>query len=154
MIRNRQTMKRKLAKELIEKLTLLFGELNINKTETAKFEEKIVYILNDIIELVEDSNGIYPVLTSKIVERIPSVIVDMGAIPFVCNGADIMAPGIAELKRPFKINDLVIIRDITHKKALAVGRALKPSKEIEIKKKGKVIANLHYVGDKLWNAIS
>jgi PUA domain protein len=147
-------MKRKKTKQLLEKLTTLFGELNVNKTETAEFEEKTVYILNDVVELVEDSNGIYPALTSKIIERIPSVIVDMRAIPYICNGADIMAPGITELKSSFKENELVIIRDINHEKALAVGRALKSSEGIEVTKKGKVIINLHFVGDKLWEAIS
>lgn len=154
MIRKRQSMKRKKVKKLLEKLTMLFGDLNIDKTETAEFEEKTIYIFNDSIELVEDCNGIYPLLKSKLIEQIPSVIVDMGAIPYVCNGADIMAPGITELKSSFNENDLVIIRDMTHEKALAVGRALKSSKDIESTKKGKAITNLHFVGDKLWKAIS
>ena len=46
----------------------------------------------------------------------------------------------------------MVIRDVTHGKGLAVGVANKSSQEIEMSKTGKVIKNLHYVGDKLWEA--
>jgi len=44
------------------------------------------------------------------------------------------------------------VRDIRYSKALAIGKALKSSVEIMAEKKGKVIKNLHYVGDKIWVA--
>jgi predicted RNA-binding protein (TIGR00451 family) len=74
----------------------------------------------------------------------------MGAIPFVCKGADVMAPGITEIKTPFEEGALVVIRDVKHGKALALGKALRSSTSIMTEKKGKVIKNLHYVGDKIW----
>jgi predicted ribosome-associated RNA-binding protein Tma20 len=37
---------------------------------------------------------------------------------------------------------------------LAIGISNKSSVDIEMSKKGKVIKNLHYVGDKLWGAAS
>ena len=64
-----------------------------------------------------------------------------------------MAPGITEIGS-FDEGDLVVIRDINHGKALAIGIANKSSADIEASKKGKVIKNLHYVGDKLWGAVS
>jgi predicted RNA-binding protein (TIGR00451 family) len=45
-----------------------------------------------------------------------------------------------------------VVRDVTHGKALAIGRALKSTPEIEAARKGKVVENLHYVGDRLWGA--
>ena len=142
-------MKRKAAKRLLEGLSSQFRNLSAEKVETAKIEDKEVYLFDEALEFVKDENGLYPYLGSKYVDSMPKVVVDMGAIRFVCNGADVMAPGIAEMS-DFKEGDLVVIRDVNHGKALAIGVANKSSAEIEASKKGKVIRNIHYVGDKLW----
>jgi PUA domain protein len=142
-------MKRRDARYLLEQLERLFGVSGVKKIEEAEFEEKKVYILDNSIDFIRDGNGLYPHLGSPKVDQLPYVVVDMGAIPYVCNGADIMAPGIKEMEH-FNEGGIVVVRDITHRKALAIGKALKSSTEIEASKKGKVIQNLHYVGDKLW----
>ena len=49
----------------------------------------------------------------------------MGAIPYICKGADVMAPGIKEIPLNFNEGDIVVVRDIKHRKALAIGKALK-----------------------------
>lgn len=146
-------MKRKAAKRLLEELSDTFPNLTAEKVETAVVEDKDIYLFDETIEFVKDENGLYPFLSSKYVESLPKVVVDMGAIRFVCNGADVMAPGITEMGA-FKEGDLVVIRDVTHGKALAIGMANKSSADIEASKKGKVIRNIHYVGDKLWASAS
>ena len=146
-------MKRKAAKKLLEELSSQFGGLSGGKVETAKVEEKEVYLFDENVEFVKDENGLYPFLSSKYIDLLPKVVVDMGAIRFVCNGADVMAPGITEMG-DFNEGDLVVIRDVTHGKALAIGVANKSSADIEASKKGKVIRNIHYVGDKLWGSAS
>jgi PUA domain protein len=143
-------MKRREARDLLEQLGRLFRVSGVTKVEEAEFEDKKVYILDDSPDFIRDGNGLYPHLSSGKVNLLPSVVVDMGAIPYVCNGADVMAPGIKEMAGAFDEGDIVVVRDITHRKALAVGRALKSSAEIEASRKGKVIQNLHYVGEKLW----
>jgi len=142
-------MKRREARDLLEQLERLFGVSGVNRVEEAEFEDKKVYLLDDSPDFIRDGNGLYPHLSSGKVNLLPSVVVDMGAIPYVCNGADVMGPGIKEMEA-FDEGNIVVVRDITHRKALAVGRALKSSAEIEASRKGKVIQNLHYVGDKLW----
>ena len=77
----------------------------------------------------------------------------MGAIPYVCNGADVMAPGIKEIKGEFEEGDLVVVRDVEHGKALAIGKALVGSDEMKEMRKGKAVTNLHHVGDKLWKSL-
>jgi PUA domain protein len=149
MLRKRQSMKRRDARELLEQLEHVFGVSGVGKVEEAEYEDKKVYILDDSLDFIRDGNGLYPHLSSGKVNLLPSVVVDMGAIPYVCNGADVMAPGIKEMDS-FEEGDIVVVRDITHRKALAIGRALKGSAEIEASKKGRVVQNLHYVGDKLW----
>ena len=83
------------------------------------------------------------------------VTIDMGAVKFITNGADVMAPGIVEVDPYIKEGDVVWIRDEINRKPLAIGRALvdaeKMVEEEKEGRKGKVIKNLHYVGDKIWN---
>ena len=141
------------ARELLRKLSEKFGEIKAKKVEAAEFEKKKVYFLDEHIEFIEDENGLYPYLGGSYLDYFPRVVVDMGAIRFVCNGADVMAPGIVDADE-FEASALVVIRDVTHGKALAVGKAVKSSDEILSDRRGKVVKNLHYVGDKLWESAS
>ena len=152
LIRRRKSLKRKEAKKLLTRISEPFDSVKAEKVEIAEFEDLILYLFDDKIEFIEDANELYPVLNSKYIDQLPSVIVDMGAIPYVCNGADVMAPGIIELD-DFNEGSQVVIRDVNHKKALALGKAKKSSKSINESRKGKVIENLHYVGDKLWGIL-
>jgi len=151
MLRKRKSLKRRTAKKLVDELSSRFGEIDVEKVESAELEDYIVYLLNDVVEFVRDGDAVYPHLGGSHVDELPRVVVDMGAIPYVCNGADVMAPGITVMDS-FEAGDLVVVRDVAHGKALAIGRALKSSSDIEESRKGKVIENLHYVGDSLWKA--
>jgi len=81
------------------------------------------------------------------------VAVDMGAVPHVCNGADIMVKGIRSVDREFAKGALVVIVDETHGKHLAIGEALVDSASIREMERGKVVSNLHFVGDDAWEAM-
>ncbi len=95
-----------------------------------------------------------PVLTNTVaLEKMPRVTVDMGAVPHVVDGADIMAPGIRKVEGTFGEKELVIIVDEKHGKFLSVGRSLLGSEALAATKKGKVIVNIHYVGDVVWETI-
>jgi PUA domain protein len=87
----------------------------------------------------------------ELLDRFPSVYVDMGAIKFVCNGAKVMRPGITSLGT-FKKDGIVIVKDQTYKKGLAVGVALVDSEFAASMSTGYVIDNLHYISDKFWEA--
>lgn len=78
------------------------------------------------------------------------VTVDMGAVKFVANGADIMAPGIIDADPAINVGDLVWIRDERNKQPLAVGEALISGADMIVKESGKAVKSLHYVGDVLW----
>ena len=144
-------MKNRDARTLLLELSKRYGETLAKKVEVAEFDEKKVFLLNDRIEFIEDDNGLYPFLGGSYLVSMPKVVVDMGAIRFVCNGADVMAPGIVEVDE-FDKGSLVVIREVTYGKALAVGKALMSSGEIISNKNGKAVKNLHYVGDKLWES--
>jgi PUA domain protein len=78
------------------------------------------------------------------------ITVDMGAVRFVANGADIMGPGVTGVDPSLAEGDLVWIRDERNNRPLAVGRALLSADAIASKAKGKVAVSIHHVGDKLW----
>ena len=85
---------------------------------------------------------------------LPRVVVDMGAIPFVTSGADIMRPGIVGLDQNLGKGDVVVVVDEKHGKPLAVGNMLLPAGEALQTKHGRIVHNLHHVGDKIWRFVS
>jgi len=78
------------------------------------------------------------------------VTVDMGAVKFVYNGADVMGPGIVSCDLSVAAGDLVWVRDVKNLIPLAIGRALLAGDAMASKAKGKSVQSIHHVGDKLW----
>ena len=76
-------------------------------------------------------------------------MVDMGAVKFMCNGANVMRPGIKRYTE-FGTNDIICVIEESQHKFLAVGRAMTDSSALEGMSKGEVIKNLHYISDKYW----
>ncbi|WP_290809937.1 RNA-binding protein [Halovivax sp.] len=77
------------------------------------------------------------------------VIVDAGAVSFVSDGADVMRPGITEVRGDVEAGDLVLIAEESHGKVLAVGRSRVDGDDL-LGDEGKVIDSLHFVGDELY----
>jgi len=96
----------------------------------------------------------YPTILAahKLNLRLPTVVVDMGAVPHILNGADVMAPGIVRFDE-FGRGAIVYVADEEGGRVFAVGRALVSSSELSNMKRGKAIKTLHYAGDKLWRII-
>jgi PUA-domain protein len=103
--------------------------------------------------LFRTADSVLPtLLAAELITKLPKAVVDMGAVKFVCNGADIMSPGIVRYEGDFQKGDVIVIVDVTHGKPLAIGETLYNSEDARKTKKGAAIKNLHYVGDKVWNA--
>lgn len=149
----KRILSRKNLKNFKEEADYLLNE-KVNTVTRAELEDgTIIYIIEKEVAFAIKEAVLFPTLNNNIIEKLPSVIVDMGAIPYVCKGADIMSPGIVEVKGEFEETALVIVRDVNHGKALSIGKALVSSKNMKCMPKGKAIKNLHYVGDKIWGAI-
>jgi PUA-domain protein len=84
----------------------------------------------------------------------PKAVVDMGAVPFVAKGADVMAPGIRRVEKEFNQGDTVIVSEEKYGKNLAVTEAIMTSVEIMQLRRGKALFNVHYVGDRVWKALT
>ena len=112
----------------------------------------ILYAINNVLKLWKSNEGYIPVLTLLLENKVnlKTIIVDMGAVRFVTNGADIMRPGITKIDPKIKKGELVKIVDEKNNRALAVGKAMFDAKNMEAKTSGKVIKNLHTIKDDIW----
>ena len=91
-----------------------------------------------------------PFLTEiSTLDKFPYVQVDMGAVKFICKGANLMRPGIKKFSK-FSKKDIVCIVEESQNKFLAVGKSEVDSSELENMDKGEVLKNLHYISDKSW----
>jgi PUA domain protein len=132
--------------------TVLLQTYNItfNKKDMISADEKVVYLNNEPAFFYYE-NQLYPTLKYLLKQPIlKTITVDMGAVRFVVNGADIMRPGIVAIDANIQKGEAIIIIDQNNKKPLAVGIALFSSEEMQKVSSGKVIKNIHYVGDEIW----
>lgn len=105
--------------------------------------------------LISDGGKLMPALSASedVLNTLPKVVVDMGAVPFVTNGADVMAPGIRKVDEGAKVGDVVLVVDEKHSKGLAVGVLLMEREEVLKRPKGKAVKNVHHVGDEIWKGM-
>ncbi len=140
-------------KDLVSTFGEAMAELENKVMEKVTLDEYSLILVDGKPLLFEIEGHLFPTvrgaLEMKLQKRL--VTVDKGAIRFVSNGADIMAPGVVGADPEIKEGDLVIIVEETHKKPLAIGRALMEGPQMVEADSGKAIKSITYVGDKLWN---
>ena len=153
----RTILKDRDSKPLIEELRRLPNQEHLThkarvEVETVK-DSEIVFV--DGVAIAFRRKGeLAPVLTNtSALDGMPKITVDMGAVPHVAGGADIMAPGIRKVNGEFAERQILVVVDEKHGKYLAVGRALTGSGPMAATKKGKVVENVHFVGDLIWEVI-
>jgi PUA-domain protein len=156
----RYPLKTKEAKQILEDaskrlhidLDALFGvKANVEVVESGVGE---IYLLAGKPVLYKAGDAVLPTLCfSEFVAKAPRIVVDMGAIPYVCKGATVMAPGIVRIEGDFGKGDIVVVVDMKHGKALALGESLLDADIAKTTKKGPVVKTLHYVSDKIWDYI-
>lgn len=154
-IRRRHRLKKKEIRKLSDEISESIGapvfseEDTIDRGSAPEFD--VIFVNGRILAFVYEENA-FPTVRGLLEYGASKryVTVDMGAVGFVCNGADVMGPGVVDADISLNEGDLVWIRDENNRKPLAVGKALVPGTKMLEKEKGKVIASLLYVGDKLW----
>lgn len=139
--------------EDIKKYEIIFDKRDI--VVYLKQDDIEGYLLNGNLFLIKKDGMIFPSLKSIFEKdiKIASVYIDIPAVKFISNGADIMRPGIKEIE-DFSEKSIVVVRDEIHKKAIAIAYSEINSQDLKIMEKGKVLKNLCYVGDKYWNYVS
>ena len=107
-------------------------------------------ITGEGIKILKINDDYLPFLSETgTLEKFPNVMVDVGAIKFMCKGANLMRPGIKKFTE-FEKEGIVCIVEESQHKFLAVGKALVSSLELENMDKGEVVKNLHYISDRFW----
>ncbi len=139
-----------------EGLLEIFGKSCISQDETVDRANignfDVILVNGEILAMVVKDRPFLTVkgfLKYRVEKRF--VTVDMGAVKFVYNGADIMAPGIVDADSGITEGDLVWIRDQKNLQPLAVGEAVISGKDMVISNKGKAVISIHHVGDDIWN---
>jgi len=138
--------------EILEKINLQWN-VKLSKQKNVRFhyitDNEIIITGTDLTAIMV-GNNILPFLNeTAILKKFPNVVVDMGAIQFVCKGANIMRPGIKDFT-DFEKGDIVCVIEESQQKFLAVGIAKMSSDELKNAKKGEVIKNMHYISDNFW----
>ncbi len=153
-------LKEREAKALLCKVTeklkinveqLFKGKVSLEVVETDVGE---IYLINGKPQLAKIGELVFPTLMfDEFLAVAPKTVVDMGAVPYVCKGANVMAPGIKRYEGDFKKGDFIAVVDERHGKALAIGEAFYESDEARKIKQGVAIKNIHYVGDRIWDLV-
>jgi len=154
-IRRRARLRRKEVLEILGRLANEFGmtvpldDVPLDEAEAGphrlllRGEEPIALFIGDAI--VPTVRGLLAFPATK-----RWVTVDMGAVRFIYNGADVMAPGIVEADPAIRAGDVVWVRDEKNRRPLAVGRAIMDGPTMAQAEKGKAVETIHHVGDDLW----
>ena len=131
--------------EVVE-VVLLFGDNSLYLIDGEPLFLKTV--VKDVGEVIVPTLFfVHKSTKSKLFPQYPRAVVDAGAIKPIVNGADVMRPGIRELVGEFNRGDVV---SDEKGRVIAVAVALFSKAEIVQMQKGKVLLNIHHLGDKLW----
>jgi len=139
---------------ILDKMTQQW-HIEIPKSKTLvlhEIDDDTNLITGDSITSIQIGESYLPFLSETVLlEKFPKATVDAGAIKFVCNGANVMRPGIKKFTE-FQKDDIICVVEEVHGKFLSVGKALVSSAEMSTITKGEVVKNLHYISDKYWEA--
>lgn len=159
-IRKRRPVRRKNIAPLLKALESSLGiDLSVDGAflEMAEYGPWQMVFVDKVAKAIEVKNGDnerFTFLTLRgFLEHSDAakwVDVDHGAIPFLMNGADCMVAGVQAADEDIAVGELVWIRDMTHKKPLAIGWSTMEGQEMAAATKGKGIKTLHWIGDELW----
>ena len=157
MIRKRKRLRSKEVKAYHEEIERALGIIPFTTDDAVDLAESsefnVIFVNGEILAMVYDGKTFLTV--RGLLKHRPQkkfVTVDMGAVPYVTNGADIMAPGIVDADADIQTGDMVWIRDVKNLVPLAVGVSLTSGEDLKKGGKGKVIMTIHNVGDKLWKS--
>ncbi|MEM3104761.1 MAG: DUF1947 domain-containing protein [Candidatus Bathyarchaeia archaeon] len=143
-------------------LTRLIKQLfNLDFNRKASWEavrvdkERQIYIIDGLPLFIQINGEVYPTIicVEKGIISLPKVTVDMGAIPHIANGADVMMPGVVKIEGSFKEGCIVAVVDEKYGKILAIARSLISSDTASKMSTGRGFKNIHHVGDIFWKTM-
>jgi PUA domain protein len=153
--RRRKRLRRKEVAALVKKIDGVLGwapfadDAIVDVAEGPDYD--VLYVEGEILAIVVEGEP-FPTIRGLLrgLPRRRYVTVDMGAVPHIYNGADVMAPGIVDVDPSIQEGDLVWVRDVKNLRPLAVGKALMSGETMVASDRGKAVRTVHHVGDGLW----
>ncbi len=128
-------------------------KIDIPKVKNLKvyqIEDNLQLITGKDIKILKKDDDYLPFLSeSQMLKKFPFVQVDMGAVKFMCKGANVMRPGIKKFSE-FSKDEIVCVMEESQNKFLAVGISKIDSSKLDEIKTGEILINLHYISDKSW----
>jgi PUA domain protein len=145
----RYRLRKSQIRELRERVWRELGKEVEGEVEVVEEEGRKLILVDGSVLLLEEGGRLLPFLGRAGEWGLKRVVVDMGAVPHVAGGADVMSPGVVRVEGEVRPGELVAVVDERHGKILAVGEALVPGGEM-VGRRGKAVRNLHHVGDRSW----
>ncbi len=150
-------MKKQLGNQELRELNAQLSD-RFNLVDFFSKKDRIERLEDEVTLIIKDSepqffykeNRLFPTL--QLLQKtsiLKTVSINMPAVPFIVGGADIMRPGIVAMD-DFPQGAILSIVDEKNKKPVAVGIALVSSTDMKTMEKGKVIKNIHCIGDEIW----
>ena len=158
-IKKRKILSKKEKKILLADLIQEYGE-HISSTIGSSIELEEIKADENIF-IAKDRKIWFFYLNNKIIPSInflresnfelPEVVVDIGAIKFITNGADVMAPGVVSFSEEAEEGFIVVIKEEKAGSIIGVGISLINSQDFRKTRKGKVVKLLHHLKDAIWS---
>ena len=156
--KTRHLLRKREQKEELDRIERQLGAKVTGLGPDTQFEEGItddgsrMLLLGGTIVFFELEGKLFPTLRALLdgIVSIPKVVVDMGAVKYVTNGADIMRPGIRSVDEGIMEGSVVAVVDERHGKPLAIGVSTMSSDGLRAATGGKVVISKHHIGDDLW----
>ena len=141
----------RLEEEIAKSVSLFMGD-RVEVVETDQ-EGLYLYLVDKKPYLMEFRGYVFPTLKGAVANPFPErrITVDSGAVSFVVNGADVMRPGIVGISNDVLEGHPVQIVEERHGKPIALGLAKMDAGEMQAASSGKMVKNIHFVGDDIWN---
>lgn len=156
-IKKRHTVRKSEMAEIVRRLEEELGnEADLfvsDRIEVAETGGPIRFYFIDRLPLLFERGGVlFPTLRGAMARPFAArrITVDMGAVQFVVNGADIMRPGIVGVTDDVRADRPALVVEERHHKPLAVCLARLDAAPLRAETAGKVCKNIHHVGDEIW----
>jgi PUA domain protein len=156
-IKSRHHLKGSAAKKIVGTMEPLMKDPEALKSASLELAETdsdvdLIFVDGKPFFMMMDERPFFTVLGAiELASMKNRVVVDSGAVRFIVNGADVMAPGVVFADPEIAEGDLVVIAEEKHGKPLAIGRALRHGPNM--KGEGKAVKSLHHVGDLIWKGL-
>ncbi len=154
--RNRHRLKDKEVQKYLDEIRSKLGDVPFEPNEPidiATISWGKVLLSGDKPVVAFFEKGIFPTIEGLLSMGAVKayVTVDMGAVKFIYNGADVMAPGVVDADEGIVEGQFVWIKDESHGKPLAIGTALTDGRSMVESDEGKVVKTLHHIGDGIFS---